>query len=77
MNANSVCCAAFRDAEKDILTAHNAELDRIVEGMPLYTQKTFASLNPYAYPTENLPYNEGAKNQLEQCQAYIQAQKGS
>ena len=70
MNANSVCCAAFRDAEKDILSAHNAELDRIAEGMQ-FKKCWQPQISGHITPVE------AYKLAVSECQAYIQAQKGS
>jgi hypothetical protein len=50
----------------DILTAHNAELDRIAEGCNKFKEKN----------ANNVPYiKHDANRRIDKCQAYIQAQK--
>jgi hypothetical protein len=53
-----------------ILTAHNAELDRIAEGMP------FKCANCGIEDAGICDRHECVDSQLIECQAYIQAQKG-
>ena len=82
MNANSVCCAAFRDAEKDILAAHNAELDRIAKGRKFYVPIDKVIENRVKIIREHDSEYVGTPTELEDelviaLQAYIQAQKGS
>jgi hypothetical protein len=67
------CKKQQRDqAESRILAAHNAELGRIADGMPITTKLRWSEpLGDYeAY------FSDDAKSQLYKCQAYIQAQKG-
>jgi hypothetical protein len=53
-----------------ILSAHNAELGRIAEGLP----EEHITVNTFC---DQFSYNQGALGQLCQAKAYIQAQKGS
>jgi hypothetical protein len=56
-----------------ILSAHNAELDRIAEGMPL----TKETAEDFRFRTKAEAYLSGKVLQHADAQAYIQAQKGS
>jgi hypothetical protein len=52
-----------------ILSAHNAELERIAKEMDKYKRSQMASMSPRKVEDFNLG--------VSMCQAYIQAQKGS
>ena len=54
-----------------ILAAHNAELDRIAEGMKLINTELDLGIS------QMFMFNRAKRRQLAECQAYIKAQKGS
>lgn len=57
-----------------ILALHNARLDEIAEGMQPLARKFKRNSNCWGYDFSD-EYEAGAEKQLDECQAYIQAQK--
>ena len=75
VNCDCNYCANGRKHYTDrILAAHNAELDRIAEGMKLHPYPTDGI---FAGSVTGVAFTSGADLQLWDDQAYIQAQKGS
>ena len=64
-------CDPVRDASNAILSAHNAELDRIAEGMKLINTELDLGIS------QMFMFNRAKRRQLAEYQAYIKAQKGS
>ena len=71
----AMCGECVKCRTDRILAAHNAELDRIAEGLPRWDYTTAENFG--TFHAEDNALIRGRNKQYSECQAYIQAQKGS